>query len=143
MGASCLNYELEGRIAAVLAGAPIPGWPAPDQARQVLEALRTARGAAAARPIRELAEQLGIEPREVKKWVRSLVVEFHLPIVGSRIPPYGYYLAISESERTYASATLKCEIRALAQRVQALEGKQTLREFLGQLRMDLGSGEAA
>ena len=136
--------EIDVLIEAVLAGKSGPGWPLAVEAEKLLRALRLARGAKLARPIRELAGLLDLSEREVKQAARTLVVEFGLPIVGSRVQPYGYYLAVTTEERLAAASTLKHEIRALARRVRALEGHKAMVEWLGQLQIEMnGPKEAA
>jgi hypothetical protein len=127
------------------AGDPgFPGWPLPIEAAKLLRALRSAHGAKLARPIRELVPLLDLSEREVKQAARTLVVEFGLPVVGLRVKPYGYYLAVTTEERLAAANTLKHEIRALARRVRALEGHKAMVEWLGQLQIELnGPPEAA
>jgi hypothetical protein len=68
-----------------------------------------------------------------------LVVEFGLPLAGSRQEPFGYYFALSAEERANATRPLKRELRALAQRVHALEGHHALRELLGQIELELNT----
>jgi hypothetical protein len=135
--------EVDAMVEAVLSGVGGPGWPLPVEAEKLLRALRHAHGAKQARPIRELARQLDLSEREVKQAARTLVVEFSLPLVGSRIQPYGYYLAVTSEERLQAANTLKHEIVALARRVRALEGHKAMIEWLGQLKIELGGPQEA
>jgi hypothetical protein len=135
--------EVDALVEATLAGTRGPGWPLAIEAEKLLRALRSAHGARLARPIRELAPLLNLTEREVKQAVRTLVVEFRLPIVGSRVEPHGYYLAVTTAERMQAARTLKHEVRALCLRIRALESQQEMLEYLGQLRAELNGNEAA
>jgi hypothetical protein len=128
--------DVDADVVAVLRGERGPGWPLSPEAAKVLRELRNARGAGQARPISELSPLVNLSERDIKEAVRILVVDFCLPVVGSRVKPYGYYLAVTTQERLDAARTLKHEIRALAARVRALEGKQSLREFLGQMQLE-------
>jgi hypothetical protein len=131
--------EMDALVNGVLGGRISPGWPLSDGARLVLRELRNARGAGQAKQISELTHVCHMKEREVKEAVREIVVDFQVPIVGSRRPPYGYYLPVTPAERIQAATTLKHEIRALASRVRALEGKHSLREFLGQMQIEEAS----
>jgi hypothetical protein len=135
------SAEVDELVAEVLAGRRGPGWPLPIEAEKLLRALRQARGMKNARPIRELAPLLDLGEREIKEAARTLVVEFGIPLVGSRREHGGYYLAVTTEERVSAATTLKHEIRALARRVRALEGHQAMLEYLGQLRAELSPSD--
>jgi hypothetical protein len=137
------SAEVDAMVEAVLAGVGGPGWPLPIEAKKLLRALHYAQGSKRARPIRELAQLLDLSEREVKQAARTLVVEFGLPLVGSRVKPHGYYLAVTTEERLQAATTLKHEIVALARRVRALEGHKAMIEWLGQLKIELGGPQEA
>lgn len=127
---------LDAEIEAVLCGRSGP-WPITDEQRMVLRALREAKGAQRAVPIRELIARTGLDERTIKQVKHSLMVEFRLPIAGSRQTPVGYYFPLSAEERIQAARPLKHEIQALALCVRVLESPQALRELLGQIQAEL------
>lgn len=103
----------------------------------LLRALAPHRGAKNPIALAELAHESRLTPREVKAMVRSLVVDFGLPVGASRAEPAGYYLAVSADERLAAARPYIHEIRNLAVRVRALVGTSShplyaLLEQLGQ-----------
>jgi hypothetical protein len=103
--------------------------------KRLLWILTEHKGAANPIPLRDLIARTGMEGRELKAMVRSLVVDFEIPIGASRAEPVGYYLAMNATERLAAARPYIAEIRKLAQRVRALIGGQAFVEELGQMRI--------
>ncbi|ABF42383.1 hypothetical protein Acid345_3382 [Candidatus Koribacter versatilis Ellin345] len=127
--------EAERRIHEVLTGNK--PWPLPNEARAVLRILRDHKGARNAISIAALTEKTGLDAREVKEQVRSLVVDFKLKICGSRVQPYGYYVATSSEEIEAGIRPLYGEGVSLFRRVRALGGDQAVKEMEGQIRAAL------
>jgi hypothetical protein len=127
--------EADRRIHEVLMGDK--PWPLPDEARAVLRILREHKGARNAISIAELTAKTKLDARQVKEQVRTLVVDFGVKICGSRVQPYGYYIATSPEEIDAGIRTLHGEGVSLFRRIRALGGDQVVKEILGQIPIDL------
>lgn len=125
--------DVDGAIADAVAGRG--AWEMDIDTKRLLWILTEHKGASNPIPLRELIAKTGIEGRELKAMVRSLVVDFEIPIGASRAEPVGYYMAMNATERLAAARPYIHEIRKLASRVKALIGGQAFIEELGQMRM--------
>ncbi|HWR35988.1 MAG TPA: hypothetical protein VN622_08990 [Clostridia bacterium] len=121
----------------VLCGRVTPGWPLPDPARELLRLLRHHRGVRYAKPLAAIAEKLGMQAREVKSTVKSLIEDFGIPIGASRQEPYGYFLCVTPEDYDAAERPLINEMLSIATRLRALGGEHRLNEVMGQLKLEL------
>lgn len=121
--------------------AQVKPWPLTAEQRDLLRLLQWHKSVAQAITIADISAKLSIDARAVKEAVRSLVVDFRLPIMGSRRPPYGYYLAITPEEISQGLKTLRGEIVELARRIRSVESTNYLREMLGQIAVELEQEE--
>jgi hypothetical protein len=136
-------HDVESRVLELINSRDTKPWPLTEDQRALLHVLRWHKGADRAITIAMLDAKLNIDVRGIKDAVRSLVVDFGLPIVGSRRQPYGYYIAITAEEIAEAIRPLRGEIIQIARRVRALRGNEFLRELLGQIPMELDQEEAS
>lgn len=114
-----------------------------DQERSVLRALRTRIGRANTITIEELRKIVNLDPRTIKGVVRSLRINFHLPVGSSKhTSDGGYYLMVSQEDRALWVATVTEQIRAEAAVVRAAAGKMEAREMLGQLSLEANDDAA-
>lgn len=121
LGVSCDPAgEMDARILRLLYPGAGERAALADEERRLLQVLRGHMGAANAIQIARLGLRLDLEPRAVKAAACGLVVKFGLPVVGSRQPPYGYFIALTHEEMEHARAILLAEVGALAQRLVAL-----------------------
>lgn len=130
--------EIDRRIQDLLTGkAVVLGFTLSEQEKAVLGAIRYKRGAAHAIPVRELSRRFGLDDRRLRQIVRSLRLNYRLPIGSSRdATGGGYYIIVSADDLlTYLKGPLE-QVRAELQVVEAVAGKQAARELLGQLRLD-------
>ncbi|HWQ97242.1 MAG TPA: hypothetical protein VN577_20190 [Terriglobales bacterium] len=116
-----------------------------DCERAVLKKLMGHPGERNAAPIADFAEKLNYTPRQIKEAVRCLIMEFDLPIAGSRQKPFGYYMATTSEEIQAASRPLESEVFALMQRIRALRGPSHIADFAKRLveKVNGGSEDAA
>jgi len=131
--------ELDREINDLLVGRS-GQWPLSKEAADILRRIQFCKGASRARTIASLSQASGLNERKIKEVVSSLVIDYGLPIAGSRVPPYGYYLAITAEEIEDAIHTLAGELRTIGRRVRALGGSHRLHELLGQIELELNEG---
>lgn len=106
--------------------------------REVLRRLRYQRGVANAMPIRELEQLTGLKPRDIKQVIRTLRLNFHLPIGSSKHSGTGgYYLMVTKEDQSAWVKTVVDQIRAEAEVVSAAAGKQARLELIGQLALEV------
>lgn len=111
--------------------------------KSVLECLRFRRGIKNAMPIRDIEQRAKISPRAIKEAVRTLRVNFRLPIGSWKHSERGGYFLIEDPEDLAAWVKdLSDQIRAEAQVLRAACGDQAVREMLGQLRMEMEAADA-
>lgn len=127
--------EIDRRIDELLTANSLQPWPLTEDQRVLLRMLKWHKGEQ--RPIRIAVIQgkLSLTDREIKEAVRSL--DYGLPIVGLRRPPYGYFVAITPEEVAEAVRPLRNEVLQIARRIRALRDSDYLREMLGQIPFDL------
>lgn len=113
-------------------------WPIRAEEKQILHILRFHMGADRALKIRELARRTELSERAIKEAVRSLVIDYRLPIASSKDRrDGGYYLILTDSEQRDAVATVGKQIRAEAMRLRVLAGEHETVELLGQLQLEV------
>lgn len=127
--------DVDAVIADAVAGRGALPWPMEIEMKKLLWILAEHKGAANPIQLRDLVARTGFDGRVVKAMVRSLVVDFEIPIGASRAEPAGYFVATNATERLAAARPYIAEIRKLASRVKALIGGQAFVEELGQMRM--------
>lgn len=104
----------------------------------VLRAIRYHRGAANPIGIRELQARLGISEREIKQIVRTLRVDFRLPIGSSKSATAGGYFVIASIEdQEIAAQGPLAQIRAEAEVLRAITSPERTRELLGQIQLEV------
>jgi hypothetical protein len=109
---------------------------------RVLTILNRHRGAASAIGSGPLAWQLNLPASEnsrriVTKAVETLRELHGIPIGGSRVPPYGYFLIETRADLEAALAPLTGELYALLRLLRALAGKREVERLYGQLDLKL------
>ena len=99
-------------------------------------------GANNAVPTAYLSSITNTSQRNVRTIIRSLVIEYGVPIVGERTgSKRGYYIATNQDELARASGPLKNEIKQLALRNRALMFAQIRTDWLEYLsKGDQGNG---
>jgi len=109
--------------------------PSPDE---VLVASLIWRHRGRRNPIRiaKLKELTGFSERQIKGIVEQLVVTHKLRIGGSREEPAGYFIIETEEDLRVAAGPYRSQILAMLRRLRVLEDPHSLREFLGQLRLE-------
>ena len=131
---------VDQQIAEILHG--MPGGPRGlylDSAETaVLRAIRFHRGAANPIGIRELVTRLKISEREVKQIVRTLRVDFRLPIGSSKSATNGgYFIIASIADQETAIQGPLAQIRAEAEILKVLTSPARTRELLGQIQLEV------
>lgn len=138
--------EIDARVRELLFTRDLKPFPITDEQRALLRILSGHKGAASAITIAELLKLQSLshlDPRAIKLAARGLVVDYGLPVVGMRRPPYGYYLAITPEELAEAVRPLIGEIVQISRRVRALQGSEYVHQMLGQIPMKLDEEEQA
>ena len=116
-----------------------------DDQKLILRALRYRRGAANAISIRELQTTRGaiMSDRAIKAVVHELRTTYRLPIGSNKGTPAGYYIMISPEDHAILRAQILDQVRAELEVLKATSGPHAAIELLGQLRIEVGSQEAA
>ncbi len=87
-------------------------------------------------PIGKISEVTGYNARQVKSIVEQLVVKHRLKIGGSRIDPWGYFIAETAEDLQRACEPFESQVLAMWKRLQVLKNRHELRELLGQLTIE-------
>lgn len=112
-----------------------------DDERAVLGQIRFRRGADRAIALRDIHRDTKLDIRTIKQAVRTLRLNFHLPIGSSKDGSAGgYYLMISSEDRAIWAKDVIDQVRAQLAVLRAANGRQAALEALGQLRTELESG---
>lgn len=115
-----------------------------DDERAVLTMIRYRRGADNAIKLADIHERTKLNVRTIKEAVRTLRMNFHLPIGSSkRAETGGYYLMLSAEDRAIWSRDVLDQVRAQLEVLRAANGRQAALEALGQLRTELEAGTEA
>jgi len=109
-----------------------------EDEKRVLRHLRFARGLANTVSIRELTEKTQLDARSIKQIVRTLRVNFRLPIGSSkRANGGGYYLMVTDADRAAWRKDVTDQIRAEVEVLRAADGRSAALEVLGQLSLEV------
>lgn len=115
-----------------------------DDEKKVLHQIRFHRGHANAVSIREIEQATGLIPRFIKLIVRSLRVQFRLPIMSSKHASQGgYFLMITPEDRAIWIKDVTDQIRAEAAVVRAAAGPRAALDMFGQLYFEAQQAEEA
>jgi hypothetical protein len=113
--------------------------------KRVLTAIRYRRGAVNAISIADMREAMGrtaagaLTDREVKKIVRSLRVQFHLPIGSSKFGSNGgYFVMLTDKDHAILHSQVLDQVRAELEVLKAVDGPRAALELLGQLQLEVG-----
>jgi hypothetical protein len=106
--------------------------------KTVLRTIRYMRGHANTITIAEISRITGLNPREIKLAVRTLRINYHLPIGSSKNgSDGGYFLMITDTDRAVWSKDVLDQVRAELAVLRAGAGQQAMLELLGQLHMEV------
>jgi predicted transcriptional regulator len=115
-----------------------------ENEKTVLQCLRYKRGQKNAMQIREIHERTKLDPRTIKQAVRTLRLNFHLPIASwKHSDKGGYYLIVDEADRAAWVKDMTDQIRSEIAVLRAAAGHQAHLELLGQLQLDAGQESEA
>jgi hypothetical protein len=132
--------EIDQKIVELLTrkAMSVTGLPLEEDEYYVLKAIRFHRGHKNAISIRELTSKLNLGVREIKQIVRTLRMDFRLPIGSSKSATDGGYFIIltPEDMAAYVRGPLD-QIRAELEVVHAVAGQAAALEILGQLQLEL------
>jgi hypothetical protein len=124
-----------------IAGGPL-GLRLTDDEREVLTMIRYHRGAASAIKLADIQQRTRLNVRTIKDAVRTLRMNFHLPLGSSKhAETGGYFLMISSEDRAIWRKDVLDQARAQLAVLHACDGRQAALEALGQLRAELESRE--
>lgn len=84
-----------------------------------------------------IQELTGFSVRHIKDIVEQLVVTHKLQIGGRRDDPVGYFMIQDADDQATAVGPYKSQILAMFKRLRVLEAPHRLREFLGQLKLEV------
>jgi len=106
--------------------------------KEVLRHLRFVRGVANATPIRALEQKTNLKPRQIKQIVRTLRLDYGLPIGSSKNSTGGgYYLIVTREDQQAWVKTFLDQIRAEAEVLRAAAPYQDSLELIGQLALEV------
>ncbi len=86
--------------------------------------------------IARLRELTGYTERQIKDLVEQLVVTHGMRIGGRRGEPGGYFVIETAEDQAAAVRPYKLQILAMWKRLRKLEEPHSLRELLGQLKLE-------
>lgn len=135
--------HIDGEILELLCGKPGGplGLTLSDDEKRVLTAIRYRRGSHRAITIREMLEQMHgvrLSDRQVKKSVRTLRVQFHLPIGSSKQGSEGgYFIMLTEEDHAILRNQVLDQVRAELEVLRSVDGPQAALELLGQLQLEV------
>lgn len=133
-------HRLDAEITSLLygrAGGPLNLCLADDE-KAVLEMIRFHRGLANPVNLRDIQKRSKLDVRTIKQAVRTLRLNFHLPIGSSKhAESGGYYLMISAEDRAIWRKDVLDQVRAQVDVLRAADSPQAALEALGQLREEL------
>ena len=117
--------------------------PVGDDERAVLRKIRMHRGLQQAVSLRAIAEETHLDARQIKQAVRTLRVDYRLPIGSSKSASGGgYYLMFSDEDLRVWRKDVLDQVRAQIEALNAAGGKHAALEVLGQLRVELEKEKA-
>ena len=87
--------------------------------------------------IAAISEVAGVGERTVKSIVESLVVSHKMQIGARREDPAGYFILCDAEDVAAGSGPYKAQMVAMAHRLRVLLPAREMREFLGQLRLEV------
>jgi hypothetical protein len=87
--------------------------------------------------IARLTETTKLGDRQIKGIVEELIVTHRLPIGAKREEPYGFFAIVDAADQETAVKPYRNQILSMLRRLRVLEDSGRLREFMGQIRMEL------
>lgn len=109
-----------------------------SEAKAVLGCIRYQRGLTNTITISDIQERTKFNVRQIKKAVRTLRLNYNLPIGSSkRGNDGGYYLMISQDDQTAWVKDVLDQVRAELAVLRAAAGPQVTLELLGQLQLEV------
>jgi hypothetical protein len=106
-----------------------------DHEREILRSIRYHRGHKNPIGMGQLRERTKLSDRVIKQCVRTLRMNFRLPIGSNKHPTEGgYYLMVTQEDRRIWANDLLSQVRAEISVLNAAAGHQAGLELLGQLR---------
>lgn len=135
--------ELDAKVAEAL-GSPLLA----QREREILRVIAGHKGAANAVTAREVAERAGLRwteqsRRKITSTVETCVRLLRIPIGGSRLKPYGYFLIVTDHDLAQATQPLTSELYALLRRLRALASREEAARMVGQAMLQLDEENAA
>jgi len=132
--------EIDQRIVDMLSGyrLGLRGEHLDSAEMAVLRAIRFHRGASNAISIRELQSRMKLSEREIKQIVRTLRIDFRLPIGSSKHSTSGgYFIIVSIEDQDIAAKGPLEQIRAEAEVLKVVTSPERTRELLGQIQLEV------
>jgi hypothetical protein len=112
--------------------------PLDDDEKDVLRRIRYHRGLAHAISLATISGDTQLNARAIKQAVRTLRLNYRLPIGSSKnANGGGYYLMFSDEDRRIWRNDVIDQVRAQLEVLHAADGRQAALEALGQLRVEL------
>jgi len=109
--------------------------------KQVLAAIRFCRGAANRVTIKNMQNFKGCEEldaREIKQAVRTLRINFRLPIGSSKQGSGGgYFIMLSAEDHNILRGQILDQVRAELEVLKSVDGPRAALELLGQLQLEV------
>ena len=113
-----------------------------NEEKDVLIAIRYHRGSARAITIREMQKRAScnwLTDRQIKKAVRTLRINFRLPIGSSKQGNEGgYFLMLTPEDHAILRRQVLDQVRAELEVLKSIDGPKAALELLGQLQLEVG-----
>jgi hypothetical protein len=107
----------------------------------VLSRIRRCKGRAAAVSMHTIAEETGIEPRDIQAFVKFLVEERHVPIGTGTAKPFGYFWITSDAERRAVRNQFMRRGLSNLTHARAYDNQRLVGPIVGQLELAIKEGE--
>jgi hypothetical protein len=145
-----IDLEIEGLLYGTRGG-PF-GLAMGDDEKRVLRLVRYRRGAKNAITIAEMRNAMIREgsahpeaggytilgDREIKQAVRTLRLNYHLPIGSNKAGMGGYFIMISDEDHAILASQILDQVRGEIEVLRAVSSPRAALELLGQLQLELG-----
>jgi hypothetical protein len=112
-----------------------------DDEKAVLEMIRYHRGSTNAVNLRDIHQRTKLDGRTIKQAVRTLRLNFHVPIGSSKHATNGgYFVIISAQDCSAWVKEVLDQVKAELSVVRAAAGNRAVLDLLGQLSIDFTGG---
>jgi hypothetical protein len=116
-----------------------------DDEKRVLSLIRYRRGAASAITIAEMQRGMAgaagdiLSDRQIKQIVRTLRLNFRLPVGSNKGGMGGYFIMLSDEDHAILAAQILDQVRAEIEVLRAVSSPHAVLTLLGQLQLEINN----